>query len=129
MRSEIKHVDDDIAILRLRGKITIAVGDIVLREDVHRLLSQGKKGIIVDLREVTALDSSGNGELTSAYTTAANSGAKLGLIVKPGGKIWDILEITQVKDFHRIFSSEEEAIKGIKSEGFSEFYGLNVDQK
>jgi anti-sigma B factor antagonist len=128
VHAEIKHVDD-IAIVRLRGKITIGAGEIALRNSVHHLVSQGHKYIILDLREVAHLDSSGGGELVSAYATAANNGAKLGLIVRPKGNVWNYLEITQMSSAFRLFFSEEEAIEAIKNEGFAEFYQLNIKQE
>ncbi|MEV4880452.1 STAS domain-containing protein [Streptomyces cyaneofuscatus] len=101
---------NDVTILALTGKITIGVGDVALRNAVQDELSNGSTKILLDLKGVTALDSSGIGELVSSYTTATNRGAKLKLVNLPP-KIHDILAVTQLITVFEVYDSEDEAVK------------------
>ena len=60
----------DITILDLSGKITIGEGSVQLREAVRNLLDSGRKKILLNLGDVSYVDSSGIGELVSSYSTA-----------------------------------------------------------
>ena len=53
----------DVTILDLAGKITIGEGDVVLREEVNKLLESDRKNILLNLDKVTYMDSAGIGEL------------------------------------------------------------------
>ncbi|MER8197368.1 STAS domain-containing protein [Streptomyces microflavus] len=100
----------DVSIVALTGKITIGVGDVVLRGAVQDELNDGSTKILLDLKNVTTIDSSGIGELVSAYTTATNRGAKLKLVNLPP-KIHDILAITQLITVFDVYDTEDEAVK------------------
>jgi anti-anti-sigma factor len=99
----------DVTILDLKGKITIGAGDIALRNAVQEAINGGAKSVIVNMAEVTTIDSSGVGELVSAYTTATNRGAKVKLANLPA-KVQDILHITQLITVFDVFDSEDEAV-------------------
>ncbi len=100
---------DGVTILEPKGKITIGVGDIALRESVHGALEGGGKDILINLHQVTTIDSSGIGELVSAYTTVTNRGGRLKLLHLPP-KVQDILQITQLVTVFDVHDDEEEAI-------------------
>ncbi|AGK76962.1 Stage II sporulation protein [Streptomyces microflavus DSM 40593] len=100
----------DVSIVALTGNITIGVGDVVLRGAVQDELNDGSTKILLDLKNVTTIDSSGIGELVSAYTTATNRGAKLKLVNLPP-KIHDILAITQLITVFDVYDTEDEAVK------------------
>lgn len=99
----------NVTILDLKGKITIGSGDIALRNAVQDAMNAGAMSIIVNMAEVTTIDSSGVGELVSAYTTATNRGAKVKLCNLPA-KVQDILHITQLITVFDVFDSEDEAV-------------------
>lgn len=98
-----------VTILEPRGKITIGVGDVALREAVQEALDAGSKKILVNLKDVSTIDSSGIGELVSAYTSVTNRGGKLALLNLPP-KVQDILQITQLVTVFDVFEEEAEAI-------------------
>ncbi|MEU1220311.1 STAS domain-containing protein [Streptomyces microflavus] len=100
----------DVSIVAVTGKITIGVGDVVLRGAVQDELNDGSTKILLDLKNVTTIDSSGIGELVSAYTRATNRGAKLKLVNLPP-KIHDILAITQLITVFDVYDTEDEAVK------------------
>ena len=73
----------DVKIIELHGKITIGAGDLQMREAIHTAISGGAKKLLVDMKDVTTIDSSGVGELVGCYTTATHKGAKLKLVNLP----------------------------------------------
>jgi anti-sigma B factor antagonist len=101
---------DGVTILDLKGKITIGLGDVALRNAVQDAMSGGATQVLINLKDVTTMDSSGVGELVSAYTTATNRGAKLRLVNLPA-KVSDILHITQLITVFDVYDSEDEAVK------------------
>lgn len=108
MKIEVNHAEG-VTVLKPKGKITIGVGDVALRDAVREALEANARKILVNLSGVTAMDSSGIGELVSAYTTVTNRGGKLKLTNLPP-KVNDILQITQLVSVFETFENEGEAI-------------------
>lgn len=106
---------DGVTILDLKGKITIGSGDVEMRNAVHQAVQEGAKKVLVNLSEVTTIDSSGVGELVSCYTTATKNGAKLKLTHLPP-KVQDILHITQLSTVFDVYETEDEAVRAFQSE-------------
>lgn len=100
---------EGVTILDLKGKITIGVGDVALRNAVHEALGAGAKNILINLAGVSTMDSSGVGELVSTFTTVTNRGGKLKLVNLPS-KVADILQITQLITVFEVFDDEDEAV-------------------
>jgi anti-sigma B factor antagonist len=105
---------DGVTILDLKGKITIGLGDLALRNAVQEAMTTGATHMLINLRDVTTIDSSGVGELVSAYATATNRGAKLTLENLPS-KVSDILQITQLITVFEVFENEDEALRSFSS--------------
>jgi anti-sigma B factor antagonist len=101
---------DGVTILDPKGKITIGTGDVALRNAVQEVMASGATNILINLQDVTTIDSSGIGELVSAYATATNRGAKLKLSNLPA-KVTDILQITQLITVFEVFDHEDEAVR------------------
>jgi anti-sigma B factor antagonist len=99
----------DVTILDLSGKITIGEGSVQLREAVRRLLDDGKKKVLLNLGDVSYVDSSGIGELVSSYTTTNNNGGQLKLL-NLTKKIQDLLMITKLLTVFQTFDSEQDAV-------------------
>ncbi len=100
----------DVTILDLKGKITIGVGDVALRDSIAQQLQEGKKNLVLNTAEVSTIDSSGVGELVAAYTTVTNRDGRLKLLNMPP-KLQDILQITQLITVFEVFEDEASAIK------------------
>lgn len=101
---------DGVTILEAKGKITIGVGDVALRNAVQDQLNAGHRHILIDMGGVTTIDSSGIGELVSTYTSVSNRGGKLKLLHIPE-KVADILQITQLISVFDSYSDEDEAVR------------------
>jgi anti-sigma B factor antagonist len=104
-----KRSRGDVTILEVEGKITIGKGDVALRDAVHQALGEGAKKIVMNLGSVSTVDSSGVGELVSAFTTVTNRGGRLKLLNLPP-KVNDILQITQLITVFEVFDNEDEAV-------------------
>lgn len=98
-----------VTVIAPKGKVTIGVGDVALRNAVAEALEAGARKIVLDLGEVTTLDSSGVGEMVAAYTTVTNREGGLKIANLPR-KIQDILQITQLIRVFEVFEEVDEAI-------------------
>lgn len=99
-----------VAIVDLHGKITLGENTGILRDELRSLLSQGSKNILLNLKDVSYVDSAGLGELVGAYTTATNQGGAVKLLHLQG-KLKDLLQITKLHTVFPTFENEQEAVK------------------
>jgi anti-sigma B factor antagonist len=99
----------DVTILDLSGKITIGEGSVQLREAVRGLLDSGNKKVLLNLGDVSYVDSSGIGELVSSYTTTSNNGGALKLL-NLTKKIQDLLMITKLLTVFQVYENEQDAV-------------------
>ena len=111
MKIDVRH-REGVTIIAPKGKITIGEGDVMLRRAVGEALEAGAKSILVELSAVSTIDSSGIGELVSAYTTVTNKGKQLALLNLPR-KVEDLLQITQLHTVFTIHDNEDEAIDAL----------------
>ena len=98
-----------VVIVDLSGRITLGEASGKLRDTVRDLLGKGNKKILLNLGDVTYIDSSGLGELVSSYTTAANQGAKVKLL-NVQKKVDDLLQITKLYTVFDSFTDESKAV-------------------
>jgi anti-anti-sigma factor len=98
-----------VKILDLKGKITLGAGEMALRQSLQEVLTDGATKVVLNLRDVTTVDSTGVGELVGSYTTATNRGAKLKLANLPP-KMQDLLTITQLITVFDVYDSEDDAV-------------------
>jgi anti-sigma B factor antagonist len=100
---------DGVTILDLSGRITLGEGSVQLRDSVRDLLAKGSKLILLNLGDVNYIDSSGIGELVSAYTTVRNQGGELKLL-NLTKKVHDLLQITKLYTVFDVKDDEASAI-------------------
>jgi anti-sigma B factor antagonist len=112
MKSEIRD-RGDVRIIELSGKITIGTGDVKLRELINAAVEEGKSKILLDLAGVTAIDSSGIGEMVACYTTVTKRKGQLRLL-RLSPKINDILQVTQLITVFDVFDDEAEALASFR---------------
>ena len=104
---------DGVTILDLSGRITLGEGSVQLRDSVRDLLAKGQKHILLNLGDVNYIDSSGIGELVSAFTTAKNQGGELKLL-NLTRKVHDLLQITKLYTVFDVKDDEASAIASFK---------------
>ncbi|MGA2276265.1 MAG: STAS domain-containing protein [Terracidiphilus sp.] len=104
---------DGVVILDLSGRITLGEGSVQLRDAVRGLISKGQKSILLNMAEVNYIDSSGLGELVSAFTSAKNQQAEVKLL-KLTKKVHDLLQLTKLYTVFDIKDDEASAIASFK---------------
>lgn len=104
---------DGVTIVDCSGRITLGEGSVILRDSVRELLGKGNKKILLNLGDVNYIDSSGIGELVSAYTTVKNQGGELKLL-NLTKKVNDLLQITKLYTVFDVRDDEAGAIKSFK---------------
>lgn len=111
MKIDVRTIGD-AKILDCSGKITLGEGTMSIRNTVRDLLDSGSKKIILNLAEITYIDSAGIGELVSTYTTVVNNGGRLKLL-NLAKKIHQLLTITKLLTVFETFDNEEAALESI----------------
>ena len=106
----------DVTVLDLSGKITIGLGDVAVRDAVQTALAAGARKILLNMEEVSTIDSAGVGELVAAFTRVTNRGGQMRLVKLPP-KVNDILQITQLITVFEIFDTEDEGMEAFAAEG------------
>lgn len=100
-----------VTIVDLGGRITLGEGSLLLRDTIHQLIAQGHKQIVLNLSQVNYIDSSGIGELVSAFTSLRTHGGELKLL-NLTKKVTDLLQITKLYEVFDIKDDERTAIQG-----------------
>jgi anti-sigma B factor antagonist len=112
MKTSTRQVDG-VTIVDCSGRITLGEGSITIRDTVRELLSKGQKKILLNLGDVSYIDSSGIGELVSAFTTVRNQGGDLKLL-KLTKKVHDLLQITKLYTVFDVKDDETAAVKAFQ---------------
>jgi anti-sigma B factor antagonist len=98
-----------VTVVELDGRIVLGEETNKLRDTVKSLVSQGKKKLVLDVKNVTTIDSSGLGALVAAYSTAKSSGASLRLS-NLGAHFNQLLQITRLLTVFEVSKTQEDAI-------------------
>ena len=109
MRASIRQ-EKDVTVVDLSGQIKLGEGSCTLRDTVKDLLSKGQKKILINLSDISYIDSSGIGELVSAYTSVANTGGQLKLL-NLNKRVKDLLQITKLYTVFEVKEDEADAIR------------------
>lgn len=112
MQLKIRNVDN-VTVVDINGKITLGEGNVVLRDTIRNLLTKGERKILLNLGDVSYIDSSGIGELVSSFTTTTNQGGQLKLL-NLTKKVHDLLQITKLLTVFEVFNDEAEAVGSFK---------------
>ncbi len=96
-------------VIDISGRITLGEGSATLREMIRDLLNKGHRKIILNLGDVSYIDSSGIGELVSGYTTVKNQGGELKLL-NLTKKVHDLLQITKLYTVFDVYADEHAAV-------------------
>ena len=110
MKATLRQVDS-VIVVDMSGRITLGEGCTQLRELVRDQLGKGNKSLLLNLADVTYIDSSGIGELVSGFTTVSNQGGKLKLL-NLTKKVHDLLQITKL---YTVFDVHDDEAKAISS--------------
>ncbi len=100
----------DVTVMDAAGRITLGEGASMFRDAIRELVAKGNKKVLLNLGEVSYIDSSGIGELVSGFTTVTNSGGQLKL-VGLSKRVKDLLQITKLYTVFEVFDDETEAVR------------------
>lgn len=103
------RVDGEVQILDLEGGLMLGAGDLLLRETVRQLIDAGNSKIVLNLEELTRVDSSGLGEILASKKAALGGGGDLKLM-RPGKYVHGILMASRLTDVLSVFDSEADAV-------------------
>ena len=103
----------DVSVVDVAGRITLGEGSSALRDTLRGLVSNGQKKILLNLGEVSYIDSSGIGELVSGFTTVTNSGGELKLL-NLAKRVKDLLQITKLYTVFDVHEDEAAAVRSFK---------------
>ena len=101
---------DGLTVVWLDGRIVLGEETGALRDLVKDLMAQGKKKLILNMNNVTLIDSAGLGALVAAYTSTKSGGASLRLC-HLGAKFNELLQITKLITLFDVYNTQAEAIK------------------
>ena len=100
----------DVTVIDAAGRITLGEGASTFRDTVRDLAASGHKKMLLNLAEVSYIDSSGIGELVSAFTTVSNQGGGLKLL-NLTKRVKDLLQITKLYTVFEVFEDEASAVR------------------
>jgi anti-sigma B factor antagonist len=99
----------DVSIVDLSGRLTLGEGSGTLRSTIKDLIAKGSRKILVNLKDVSYVDSSGLGEMISSYATVTNAGGQIKLL-NAQNRVRDLLTITKLYSVFEDFSDEASAL-------------------
>jgi anti-sigma B factor antagonist len=100
---------DGLTVVWLDGRIVLGEETGALRDLVKDLMAQGKKKLILNMNNVTLIDSAGLGALVAAYTSTKSGGASLRLC-HLGAKFNELLQITKLITLFDVYNTQADAI-------------------
>ena len=100
----------DVNVVDVAGRITLGEGSSALRDLLREMVGKGDKKILLNLGEVSYIDSSGIGELVSGFTTVTNSGGQLKLLGL-NKRVKDLLQITKLYTVFDVHEDEAGAVR------------------
>lgn len=99
----------DVTMIDAAGRITLGEGSSTFRDTIKDLTGKGQKKILLNLADVSYIDSSGIGELVSGFTTVSNAGGNLKLL-NLTKRIHDLLQITKLYTIFEVFDDEAKGL-------------------
>ena len=104
---------DNVVVLDLSGKLTIGEPVMQVRESLRSHVNSGERKFVLNLKDVSYIDSSGLGELVSSYTTIRNKGGDIKLLHLTT-KTKDLLQMTKLLTVFDTYDDENKALSALK---------------
>jgi anti-sigma B factor antagonist len=103
----------DVTVVDAEGRITLGEGATTFRDTVRELANAGNKKLLLNLAEVSYIDSSGIGEMVSGFTTITNQGGQVKLL-NLTKRVKDLLQITKLYTVFEVFDDEAHGVRSFK---------------
>jgi anti-sigma B factor antagonist len=98
-----------VTVVDISGRITLGEGSALLRKTIRELLDDQRTKIVLNLADVNYIDSSGIGELVSAFTAVKKAGGDMKLLHLTK-KVHDLLQLTKLFTVFDVYSDEHTAL-------------------
>jgi anti-sigma B factor antagonist len=99
----------EVTVIDAAGRITLGENTKSFRKMIHELTGAGRKKILLNLADITYIDSSGIGELIAAFTTVKHQGGAVKLL-NPTKRVCDLLHITRIYTVFEVFEDRGRAV-------------------
>ena len=106
----------EVTILDLQGKVTIGADSDLLNVHLKKLVAQGVRKLLLNLEDVTQLDSLGISAVVGTYVSLVRQGGSLKLLCR-SGRLKDVLRVIRVADFIPTFEDETQALASFGPQG------------
>lgn len=100
----------DVTVIDANGRITLGEGSSTFRDTIKDLTARGNKKLLLNLADVSYIDSSGIGEMVSGFTSVTNQGGELKLL-HLNKRVKDLLQITKLYTVFEVFEDEAAAVR------------------
>ena len=110
---------EGVTIVDLSGRIVLGEGSAGLRDLVGKLIREGNKKVLLNLGNVSYIDSSGLGELVAAFTGMRSQGGELKLL-NLTKRVRDLLQITKLYTVFHITDDEDTSVKSFSPAIFAD---------
>ncbi len=101
----------DVTVIDAAGRITLGEGASAFRDTIRDLSAKGNKKVLLNLADVSYIDSSGIGEMVSGFTTVTNGGGQLKLLGL-NKRVKDLLQITKL---YTVFDAYDDEVAAVRS--------------
>ena len=101
----------DVTVIDAAGRITLGEGASAFRDTIRDLSAKGSKKVLLNLADVSYIDSSGIGEMVSGFTTVTNNGGQLKLLGL-NKRVKDLLQITKL---YTVFDAYDDEVAAVRS--------------
>jgi anti-anti-sigma factor len=109
---------DDVTILDLRGRATIGVDSDLLIGHLNKLVASGVLKLLLNLADVTQLDSSGITAIVGTYVSLRSQGGSMKLLC-PRGRVRTVLRMVRLPEIIPTFEGETQALASFRPRGYS----------
>jgi anti-sigma B factor antagonist len=113
MKIDLRKIDD-VVVIDLQGKLVSGVGDEVLREALREVMADDWKRVLLNLSEVSNIDSAGVGELVAGLRSARSLGVQL-KATQLGGRVAHVLGLAQILPLLDVYATEKEALESFET--------------
>jgi len=108
------HQKGEVIIVVASGKLTMGEGASTLRTKIRELVASGSRRIVLNMADVSYMDSSGMGELIAAHTTVTTAGGEIKLL-HLAKRVHDLLKLTKLYTVFEAFEDEASAVNSFSA--------------
>jgi anti-anti-sigma factor len=108
----------DVTILDLQGRATIGADSDLLNSHLQKLIANGVRKLLLNLADVTQLDSSGISAIIGTHVSLSRQGGGLKLL-RPSGRVRAVLQVIRLQDIVPTFEDETQALASFRPQGYS----------